>query len=314
MDYASGLSSAYGDNRPCQAPKGCVCCTTRTGACCPCCYQRFTFLLLGGGGCGGCCLFTILFIVGVAVKGADWLAILSLFFMLPLAVVVGVAGCLCYCWCAPAQEESGPRDVDVEMGRPCPAQAEAVEQIPQAEAVVDVPDLGKGWVQSAAAIQGSVEPLQGSVVQGSEIRGTAAIHGGVEPLQGSVVPGSEIRGRVVEVVDESGFDAEGLLAKLGRFGDKKQIVADHCRERKGRAPTAADLARLFAPLTMSFDAKDVARGLVQNAHVGVDAAVAGVNAATFVARVEVARIFAAGLSDGDKAALASHFSADFDLL
>ena len=184
---------------------------TRTGACCPCCYQRFTFLLLGGGGCGGCCLFTILFIVGVSMKGGDWLAILSLFFMLPLAVVVGVAGCLCYCSCTPAQEESGPRDV--EMGRPCPAQAEAVEEIPQAEAVVDVPDLGKGWVQSAATIQGSVEPLEGSVVQGSDVRG-----------------------RVVEVVDESGFDAEGLLAKLGRFGDKKQIVADHCQERKGREP------------------------------------------------------------------------------
>ena len=30
------------------------------------------------------------------------------------------------------------------------------------------------------------------------------------PCVGSVVPGSEIRGRVVEVVDESGFDAEIL--------------------------------------------------------------------------------------------------------
>ena len=265
------------DRRVHKAEIGCVCCPD--DGCCRCCYKRTTFLGASMGGCACCCLGLILFIVALACNSSG-LGIWSLFVHMPAALIVAIVGCFCIGFCRPADDV--PRGV--ELGGPRP-HAHPVQEhdVPLASTVVEV--------EPAKDVQGAV----------------VGVVGGGAPLQGTVVPPpAPLQGTVVGEMPPpapSGFEVADLVAKLGRFGDKAQIAAAHCRAHKGSPPTPADMAALFSTLTLSFDAKDVARGLSENAQLSLDAAIAGVNATTFSAKEGVASLLARTMSGADKRAL-----------
>ena len=297
------------DRRVHKAEIGCVCCPD--DGCCRCCYKRTTFLGASMGGCACCCLGLILFIVALACNSSG-LGIWSLFFHMPAALIVAIVGCVCIGFCRPADDV--PRGV--ELGGPRP-HAHPVQEhdVPLASTVVevepakDVQGAVVGVVGGGAPLQGTVvpppAPLQGTVV--GEMPPPA-------PLQGTVVPPpAPLLGAVVGEMPPpapSGFEVADLVAKLGRFGDKAQIAAAHCRAHKGSPPTPADMAALFSTLTLSFDAKDVARGLSENAQLSLDAAIAGVNATTLSAKDGVASLLARTMSGADKRALCDAANVD----
>lgn len=265
------------DRRVHKAEIGCVCCPD--DGCCRCCYKRTTFLGASMGGCACCCLGLILFIVALACNSSG-LGIWSLFFHMPAALIVAIVGCFCIGFCRP--EDDVPRGVELCGPRP---HAHPVQEhdVPLASTVVEV--------EPAKDVQGAV----------------VGVVGGGVPLQGTIVPPpAPLQGAVVGEMPPpapSGFEVADLVAKLGRFGDKAQIAAAHCRAHKGSPPTPADMAALFSTLTLSFDAKDVARGLSENAQLSLDAAIAGVNATTFSAKDGVASLLARTMSGADKRAL-----------
>ena len=285
------------DRRVHKAEIGCVCCPD--DGCCRCCYKRTTFLGASVGGCACCCLGLILFIVALACNSTG-LGIWSLFFHMPAALIVAIVGCLCIGFCRPADDV--PRGV--ELGGPRP-HAHPVQEhdVPLASAVVEVePAAAKDVRGAVVGVVPPPAPLQGTVVPPPA------------PLQGTVVPPpAPLLGAVVGETPPpapSGFDVADLVAKLGRFGDKAQIAAAHCRAHKGSPPTPADMAALFSTLTLSFDAKDVARGLSENAQLSLDAAIAGVNATTFGAKDGVASLLARTMSGADKRALCAAANVD----
>lgn len=287
-DYAS-------DRRVHKAEIGCVCCPD--DCCCRCCYKRTTFLGSSMGGCACCCLGFILLIVALACNSSG-LGIYSLFFHMPAALIVAIVGCLCIGFCRP--EDDVPRGV--ELGGPRPhAHPVQVHDVPLASAVVEV-EPAKDVRGAVVGVVGGGAPLQGTVVPPPA------------PLQGTVVPPpAPLLGAVVGETPPpapSGFEVADLVAKLGRFGDKAQIAAAHCRAHKGSPPTPADMAALFSTLTLSFDAKDVARGLSENAQLSLDAAIAGVNATTFSAKEGVASLLARTMSGADKRALCDAANVD----
>ena len=285
------------DRRVHKAEIGCVCCPD--DGCCRCCYKRTTFLGASVGGCACCCLGLILFIVALACNSTG-LGIWSLFFHMPAALIVAIVGCFCIGFCRPADDV--PRGV--ELGGPRP-HAHPVQEhdVPLASAVVEVePTAAKDVRGAVVGVVPPPAPLQGTVVPPPA------------PLQGTVVPPpAPLLGAVVGETPPpapSGFDVADLVAKLGRFGDKAQIAAAHCRAHKGSPPTPADMAALFSTLTLSFDAKDVARGLSENAQLSLDAAIAGVNATTFGAKDGVASLLARTMSGADKRALCAAANVD----
>ena len=274
------------DRRVHKAEIGCVCCPD--DGCCRCCYKRTTFLGASMGGCACCCLGLILFIVALACNSSG-LGIWSLFVHMPAALIVAIVGCFCIGFCRPADDV--PRGV--ELGGPRP-HAHPVQEhdVPLASTVVEV------------------EPAAAKDVRGAVV----GVVGGGAPLQGTVVPPpAPLQGTVVGEMPPpapSGFEVADLVAKLGRFGDKAQIAAAHCRAHKGSPPTPADMAALFSTLTLSFDAKDVARGLSENAQLSLDAAIAGVNATTLSAKDGVASLLARTMSGADKRALCDAANVD----
>ena len=119
-------------------------------------------------------------------------------------------------------------------------------------------------------------------------------------LQGSIVerqPGG------LQGSGGPGFDAEDLILKLGSFGDKKQIVADHCARHKGVSPSPEDVTAIFTPITLSFEAVDVAKALAEHTNMSYPTVVAAVGAATYVGRNDVAAILARDFSPESRQSL-----------
>ena len=91
---------------------------------------------------------------------------------------------------------------------------------------------------------------------------------------------------------------------------ERQHLLAAIKKYKSRMMESEHMAALFSTLTLSFDAKDVARGLSENAQLSLDAAIAGVNATTFSAKEGVASLLARTMSGADKRALCAAANVD----
>lgn len=279
---------------------GCSCCPIGELGCSPCCYQRICFLGSAVGGCGACFLCFILMIIFL-VHGPDFVAGFMIIFFMPLSILISIIGCCCLCFCKPSDghgDLEAQRDVAHTAVRrePPPPMATAVVADPVPEMVVQgavaVPE--KGHVVQGAVVPGAV--VQGAVVGAGQGSGPDRPH----VLQGSIVerqPGG------LQGSGGPGFDAEDLILKLGSFGDKKQIVADHCARHKGVSPSPEDVTAIFTPITLSFEAVDVAKALAEHTNMSYPTVVAAVGAATYVGRNDVAAILARDFSPESRQSL-----------
>ena len=93
-------------------------------ACCPCCYKQACWTFSATAGSTLFCLGLVFVIVGAAANGA-WAVGVGLFILCPIAIVMGVTGCICLASCQ--EERAPPPGIElVESARGDPVVVEAV--------------------------------------------------------------------------------------------------------------------------------------------------------------------------------------------
>lgn len=237
-----------------------------------------------------CCVIAFILLIVAAALNLSWLVGLVLFLVCPVSIIVGICGISCVSCCPEAASVHLEPDCtrgqgDLEMG----AFYRNTHQASRVVAAVSTDMHDAIPVSIKKASISPVSDIPTALVVAME-HPTVTTQPSTQPVEGE---SPELRT----------FDAADLASRVkDNVGNASRFVEEAIPV--GYVLTQSDAKQIFASLSLSFDAVEVAKTLSERRsplHVRVIAE--AINATTPIARNDVAKIFAKNLSRGDQQSL-----------
>lgn len=239
----------------------------------------------------GCIIAFILFIVAAAL-GLSWLLGLVLFLACPVSIIVGICGMSCICCCPEAASvHIEPNDThspgDLEMGG-------FYRNDDRTRPVLAAVSTNLHGTIPVSIKQASVSPASDipTALAVAMEASTVSSQPSIQPAHG-------------ESRELPTFDAAEFASRVkSNIGFASRFIEEAIPA--GYELTQSDANQIFASLSLSFDAVEVAKALSERRPpLRVSVVAEAINATTPTARIDVAKIFARNLSLRDQQFLCS---------